>query len=1116
MATTYELTDTASDLSGGADFDVDLNRTSGPSPPSPPAPGSLTINVAQSATETSYAYTIANDPNNADWETGTITVEVEVTTADSNIDLKLSASRVDSGGAVQETSGSSSELTLSSTGQFNFTIPSTDWTAGNAGDRIRINYIFTNTILHGSKSVIIETSTADTEHVTQITFNAGDIVVTPAALTAVATTVNPTVVLGSVSVTPAVRTAVAAVIAPVVILGSLSITPAVTTSVVATVDPVVINSGDVTQKQIFVTGPGWQSISGSEVRYNTVLSNRISSANHESTELSFQLIGTPGTLRNLRIDLDTAITSGGLTCTIRKNQVDTGLEVVISSGTTGSDLTTDLAVAAGDQINMQLTGSATMNTVRPRWSLEFEGNNDKEFNMSAGTSNLIQQVSSTQFNGLTHHDIWSTTDTDRIQICPLDGTIKAWYLELDAAPGSGESWTFRITKNLTSEASSEIVISGTGTTGNVTGLVIDIAPGDRLQIQGIRSSASVVLSRIQSGVAIQADTAGESWVGGWSVNPLTTVDTVEEYLLFGSGKDNWGGTSSQHLQAIGGSYTLKNFRIRASASPGGTADHQYTFKIRKNDAAGSSVVTLTDAETTKVDTTNTDSFTPGDSIGISHRYDLLDVGTPNAMTVTWAAIQTIDDNIVVTPAALTMVGAVVNPTVVLGSVSVTPPALTVVAVTVNPTVVLGSMTVTPAVLTAVAVVVDPTVLNFVLLTPSALTAVAATVDPTVVLGSVSVAPAALTTVASTVDPTVILGSVSVTPVALTAVAATVNPTVVLGSMTVTPTALTVVATVVDPTVILGSMSVTPAALTAVAAVVDPTVILGSVTITPAALTAVAAVVDPTVIVSGGDITVTPAALTAVAATVNPTVILGSVSITPAVLTAVAAVVDPTVLNFVLLTPAALTAVVTTVNPTVVLGSITVTPAALSAVTAKVDPTVVLGSITITPAALTVVAATVDPTVIIGDLTITPAALTVISATVNPTVILGSLTVTPAALSAVAATVDPTVILGSVTVIPTVITTVAAIVDPTVILGSLTITPAVLTAVSAVVDPTIVLSGGATVTPAALSVVALTRDPTVLHSGTIKVFIVRERISTTKHSTERIATAIHSSEEIAIG
>lgn len=172
---TYILKIGNSDLSGGSDFDKELSSGT-------ESANSVTARTAGGSTETSYAYTVANVPNNNDWNTGTITVEVNITTANSNVELSMSASRLDSAGSVQETSSATAEQNCGSTGVLNFTIPSTNWSAGACGDRLRINYIFRETAGMSPQDVIIETGTTNTEHVTVIDEDVGACVFTPSAM----------------------------------------------------------------------------------------------------------------------------------------------------------------------------------------------------------------------------------------------------------------------------------------------------------------------------------------------------------------------------------------------------------------------------------------------------------------------------------------------------------------------------------------------------------------------------------------------------------------------------------------------------------------------------------------------------------------------------------------------------------------------------------------------------------------------------------------------------------------------------------------------------------------------------------------------------------------------
>ena len=158
---TYYLSGTDSDLSGGADFNKKLLGSA-------ETAGTITVSLAKNATETSYAFSEAGNPNNADWNTGGVTVEVYVTTRSPDVYLNVRADRVNSSGALQESSTSPGEQNLAATGLYTFNIASMDWAAGAAGDRIRIAYIFRNNNTKSTRSVDIQTGTTDTQVITSI------------------------------------------------------------------------------------------------------------------------------------------------------------------------------------------------------------------------------------------------------------------------------------------------------------------------------------------------------------------------------------------------------------------------------------------------------------------------------------------------------------------------------------------------------------------------------------------------------------------------------------------------------------------------------------------------------------------------------------------------------------------------------------------------------------------------------------------------------------------------------------------------------------------------------------------------------------------------------------
>lgn len=164
MATWY-LSNTNSDLTTGADFKKKLLTTT-------ESANSINFSIAANSTETSYAYSEPFSPNNADWETGGITVKVNVLASDSFALLKVNATRLNASGGVEEQATATAEQALALAGVFTFNIASKNWTAGTSSDRLRIDYIFRNSSTKGAQSVTIETGTSDTSITTSITINA--------------------------------------------------------------------------------------------------------------------------------------------------------------------------------------------------------------------------------------------------------------------------------------------------------------------------------------------------------------------------------------------------------------------------------------------------------------------------------------------------------------------------------------------------------------------------------------------------------------------------------------------------------------------------------------------------------------------------------------------------------------------------------------------------------------------------------------------------------------------------------------------------------------------------------------------------------------------------------
>lgn len=137
--TTFYLSKQNSDLSVGSEWNVKLREVIDE------VDGYLDIPIDGYGTETCYAFTNENVPYNPDWESGDLRVKVITYAAGTEIYLKVSGSRINLDGEVQETTEATAEQEVGIVKQaYTFTIPSYNWTAGNYGDRLRINYKFRN------------------------------------------------------------------------------------------------------------------------------------------------------------------------------------------------------------------------------------------------------------------------------------------------------------------------------------------------------------------------------------------------------------------------------------------------------------------------------------------------------------------------------------------------------------------------------------------------------------------------------------------------------------------------------------------------------------------------------------------------------------------------------------------------------------------------------------------------------------------------------------------------------------------------------------------------------------------------------------------------------------
>ena len=119
--------------------------------------------IAKGATEESYGYTAPGVPGKVEFATAAATVKINVAAVQNATDIHMNVrlDRIDSAGAVQESSATSTEQDIVAAGTYTYSIASKDWTAGASTDRLRLALIIRNSKTSAARSVNISVSNAN-------------------------------------------------------------------------------------------------------------------------------------------------------------------------------------------------------------------------------------------------------------------------------------------------------------------------------------------------------------------------------------------------------------------------------------------------------------------------------------------------------------------------------------------------------------------------------------------------------------------------------------------------------------------------------------------------------------------------------------------------------------------------------------------------------------------------------------------------------------------------------------------------------------------------------------------------------------------------------------------
>ena len=316
------------------------------------------------------------------------------------------------------------------------------------------------------------------------------------------------------------------------------------------------------------------------------------------------LVPEAGVLSGLRIVIDGAAGAGkSYTFTMYVNGIASTLTCAISgaSATSDQDVSHNVTVAAGDLIALECVPASTPTARAMRFAYEFTPTAATTAVLMGGASVTTPNASATRYNQLGGCETgWDATVTNRAPVWNIDATIKTLYVQLATAPGAGKSRAFAIMKNGSAEASSVITIAEAATTASVTGLAIDLAPGDNLALRSVPSGTPDATAVIYWGMSYSPDTDGQYCMTGIDQNAINTTNTFNSLTQYPIA---WTATEADRSTKAGGATTskkviYKSLRVELSAAPGvGTSR---TFALNVDTSSSALSVTIADANTTGV------------------------------------------------------------------------------------------------------------------------------------------------------------------------------------------------------------------------------------------------------------------------------------------------------------------------------------------------------------------------------------------------------------------------------------------------------------------------------------------------------------------------------------
>jgi hypothetical protein len=245
----------------------------------------------------------------------------------------------------------------------------------------------------------------------------------------------------------------------------------------------------------------------------------------------------------------------------------------------------------------------------------------------AGTADLSDYNSNTEYNALQGAGTWNSTEANRAQMVAAPGVIKSLYIQIDTAAGVGEALYFTLYLNGSPTALTCTIGAG-NTTANDTTHEVDVVAGDLVSIQCY--PAILAPGRMVSwSTVFESANANESLILAGNGNTLSNSAT-EYCSVHAASYAAWATAEANFPQVVATAGTIKDLYVELSAVPDTGDSGGYIFTVRKNGEDQALTVTITGDDTTGSDTEHSFTVSAGDYLTISCTLHETPAATPRA------------------------------------------------------------------------------------------------------------------------------------------------------------------------------------------------------------------------------------------------------------------------------------------------------------------------------------------------------------------------------------------------------------------------------------------------------------------------------------------------------